>query len=964
MSSSVEECASIEVKPYTWEIEDKCEETDMTQIRAWCLDGDSRPVLLRINFPIFCFMELPMFCRNNYINWTVSNVEDLIDSLKSKLHEDNHPFPFRTDHIRRFKKLFFFKGDRRYLMVYLRFKTQSAMCKAASVLEKPIEVRDVGWVQVHVHEVHIVDVIRKLLTKCRITHTSWITALGERVPEGCRISFLEREYIVDWKTIKRSSRTDVTHPGILSIDIEQYCDNHRMFPDKWNPKHVAYLVSLIYERDGSDKSFEYAVLLGRRDLIPNTKIENAMLFVVETEEELVRMMCAIIRFHDPEIITGYNILNYDFSCLNARLEILFNKWPVVGRLKDVRSTLKSDSWQSLGYGFNTFNKLIMPGRVTIDLLNVMKRGNIRFNFYDLDTVSKYYLGRTKHPIKAVEMFKFYEDMRRGNIEGMLKTIAYCIQDSRLVMELFKKLYMWIELNEMSSIVGVDMYDLNTRGQQIRCIAQVYDLAANSGIVIDSQPPLEIYFEGGFVKDPMKGFHKIAIFIDFNSLYPSIMIANNISIETYVPEEMDDKVPDELCNVIYIDTRDTDFDIVEDKEKPDKPKPSERRRVHKLKFIKEPLGLIPQLAKNLKEARAKVKEEIKREKDPIRLTVLDKQQNGIKVSNNSLYGFIGASNGRMSCKPAAAAVTAWGRKYIQTVNEYLKSKYNATIVYGDTDSSVVVFPQITDRSQAHSWGKTIASEVSTLFPEAVNIEFEKAVDIVCIKKKMYAGLYIEPDGSYKMKGGKKEILARGIHIARRDNCEWSRTFYERVLRLVLDETPLLQVLDTVCDEVEAMLAGKVIFNRLIIIRGVKTYPADSTYFMKVFADRLRDVGKPVQPGERLQYLVVDNGGRLLGERMVLPEMYEESLMTEQPLKIDYRYYIEKVVGSQIDSLIDAAYSKEIAELGLVFTPCRKEYGLDTFVQMLIEMTSRGNTIQGIRSTVHRAFDEMDSITIDV
>jgi len=39
--------------------------------------------------------------------------------------------------------------------------------------------------------------------------------------------------------------------------------------------------------------------------------------------------------------------------------------------------------------------------------------------------------------------------------------------------------------------------------------------------------------GGFVKQPSVGLHEFVISIDYNSLYPSKLDSQNMSIETYI-----------------------------------------------------------------------------------------------------------------------------------------------------------------------------------------------------------------------------------------------------------------------------------------------------------------------------------------------------------------------------------------------------------------------------------------------
>lgn len=61
-----------------------------------------------------------------------------------------------------------------------------------------------------------------------------------------------------------------------------------------------------------------------------------------------------------------------------------------------------------------------------------------------------------------------------------------------------------------------------------------------------------------------------------------------------------------------------------------------------------LGLLPQILKSLLEARKRAKNELKDETDPVKRAVLDGRQLALKISANSVYGFTGATVGKLPC----------------------------------------------------------------------------------------------------------------------------------------------------------------------------------------------------------------------------------------------------------------------------------------------------------------------------
>jgi DNA polymerase elongation subunit (family B) len=130
-----------------------------------------------------------------------------------------------------------------------------------------------------------------------------------------------------------------------------------------------------------------------------------------------------------------------------------------------------------------------------------------------------------------------------------KIVAYCVQDSDLVVDLFDKLNVWIGLNALSSVVGVTIIQLFTRGQQVRCLSQVWDKASRKGIILDKRIKDKVFYAGGFVFEPKPGLYDGVICLDFASLYPSIMRAMNICFTTLVPPDWYEHTPDGICNII-------------------------------------------------------------------------------------------------------------------------------------------------------------------------------------------------------------------------------------------------------------------------------------------------------------------------------------------------------------------------------------------------------------------------------
>lgn len=110
------------------------------------------------------------------------------------------------------------------------------------------------------------------------------------------------------------------------------------------------------------------------------------------------------------------------------------------------------------------------------------------------------------------------------------------------------------------------------------------------------------------------------------------------------------------------------------------------------------GLLPQILRELLGARKAAKKDLKEATDPFVRAVLDGRQLALKVSANSVYGFTGATVGKMCCLEISSSVTAYGRTMIEHTKNVVERHYTKAngyeedchVVYGDTDSVMVNF----------------------------------------------------------------------------------------------------------------------------------------------------------------------------------------------------------------------------------------------------------------------------------
>ena len=102
---------------------------------------------------------------------------------------------------------------------------------------------------------------------------------------------------------------------------------------------------------------------------------------------------------DPDIITGYNIVNFDLPYLLNRANALkVRNFPLLGRIHDDRSTVSSTTFQSRAYGKRENKVINITGRVQFDLLHVLLR-DYKLRSYTLNSVSFHFLQEQKEDVQ-------------------------------------------------------------------------------------------------------------------------------------------------------------------------------------------------------------------------------------------------------------------------------------------------------------------------------------------------------------------------------------------------------------------------------------------------------------------------------------------------------------------------------------------------------------------------------------
>ena len=406
----------------------------------------------------------------------------------------------------------------------------------------------------------------------------------------------------------------------------------------------------------------------------------------ETEGEVLLAWRRLIKEMDPDIITGYNIFGFDFKYMWDRAEVLgvLEEFRDIGRIRRKPEELVEKKLVSSGLGDNLLYFISMTGRVVIDLLKVVQSGGYRLPIYKLDFVTNHFLYKRKNDLPPQQIFI----LQKGNDDDRATIARYCLVDCILCNRLIDKLEIITNNIGMSRVCKVPLSYLFLRGQGIKIQSLVSDITRKEGYLIKAKERVKTssddWYEGAIVLDPAKGIYfEPCVVADFNSLYPSCMIAWNLSHDSFV--ELGSKY-DNLPEGEYYDVEYDEYKV----EKIPGKKSTQRVKVgvKTCRFYQPPDGsksMLPRILQRLLGARKDTRKEQKNfKKGTFEWNVKEGLQLAYKVTANSLYGQVGAKTSAINLKEIAACTTACGRGLIYKSKKFCEENYKGcTTVYGDS-----------------------------------------------------------------------------------------------------------------------------------------------------------------------------------------------------------------------------------------------------------------------------------------
>lgn len=478
-------------------------------------------------------------------------------------------------------------------------------------------------------------------------------------------------------------------------------------------------------------------------VVSKEKVKNA--HIVKDEKELLITFIKRIKEIDPDIITGWNVIDFDLNMIKNRCKE--HKIPcILGRTNDeCRIMIFNDFFRD--------SIVNCYGRVVLDGISVLRSNFISLPDYKLDTAAKELIKDQKIDIMeetddAMSKWDVIEHLYKTDKEKLAK---YNLIDSKLVYDILKKDMLEL-LIKRSRITGMRIDKVK---QSIRSLDSMYIKEAHKrGVVCYSSFNFskEEPVQGAYVMKSKAGLYENLIVLDFKSLYPSIIRTYNIDPFT---KRNDGKI---VC------ANDVRFD---DKK-----------------------GILPKLIEDLWSSR----DEAKKNKD-------NEGSWAFKITMNSFYGAIANPTCRFFSMELANAITQTSRATILSTIKLIED-WGYEVIYSDTDS-IFVNTKCEKTNDALKIGKKIEKDVNKHITtelknkfgvtSCIELEFEKTYKKFLMPssrdsregaKKRYAGL--------KIVGDNTKIDIVGMEYVRRDWTKLAKNLQWTLLEMLFNDKKIDEI----------------------------------------------------------------------------------------------------------------------------------------------------------------------------
>ncbi|KAL9125008.1 MAG: hypothetical protein Q9217_005731 [Psora testacea] len=617
-----------------------------------------------------------------------------------------------------------------------------------------------------------------------------------------------------------------------------------------------------------------------------------------SELNLITRMVDIVRNYDPDILTGYEVHggSWGYMIERARCKYDYN-------LCDEFSRMKSQSHGRFGkdddrWGFNHTSTIRVTGRHMINIWRAM-RGELNLLQYTMENVVFQLCHRRIPHYAFSDLTSWYTS---GKPRDLARVIDYYISRVQLDLEILEQNELVPRTSEQARLLGVDFFSVFSRGSQFKVESLMFRIAKPENFLLPSPSRKQVGQQNALeclplVMEPQSAFYNSPLLVlDFQSLYPSVMIAYNYCYSTYLGRVVHWRGQNKMGFTDY-HREPRVLELLADQI---------NVAPNGIMYVKPEIrkSLLAKMLGEILETRVMVKSGMKVDKgDKTLQRLLNNRQLALKLISNVTYGYTSASfSGRMPCSEIADSIVQTGRETLEKAIALIHSvvQWGAEVVYGDTDSLFVYLKGRT-KDEAFDIGQEIAKTITDMNPRPVKLKFEKVyLPCVLLAKKRYVGFKYESKSQTQ-----PDFDAKGIETVRRDGTPAEQKIEERALKILFRSADLSQVKRYFQSQCAKIMRGKVSIQDFCFAKEVKL----GTYSDKglpppgaLISTRrmLKDPRAEPQYGERVPYVVITGapGARLI-DRCVAPDV----LLHNDNNELDAEYYISKNIIPPLERIFN-------------------------------------------------------------
>ncbi|KAJ1926917.1 DNA polymerase zeta [Tieghemiomyces parasiticus] len=716
---------------------------------------------------------------------------------------------------------------------------------------------------------------------------------------------------------------DDTHPPAIP-------GTHVAPPVKSNPCFVLYHepTSSVSDQASPDRDSprrndrQAAILTACRRASRQVQI-----IVLDSERALLETLITLVTHAwDPDVLSGYELQNSSWGYLVERCSTVYQVdlglelsrlrppeggGPPLPRPSASHSSGNSDRNAAAEYLMRKASSLQVPGRHVLNLWRVL-RNRCTLNIYTFENVVYHFLHhRTPYfdPATLTQWYTDGPDLLRG------RAFEYHLERTLLNNRLLDASDALHQASEFAGIYGVDFFSVLTRGSQYKVEAMMLRVAKPENLLLLSPSKERVAQQRAteclpLVMEPRSDVYRSPVLVlDFQSLYPSLMIAYNYCYSTCLGTVRTPgtrqaigatqiELPRGLVSTLV---RHNQLQIAPNGAMYVK---SDVRRSLLARLLSEILDtrvMIKRRMADLKRVLQGLEADVSSSAPAAsrlrtRLRKLEAFQMALKMIANVTYGYVGASySGRMPCADVADSIVQTGRETLErtiaTINAH--PTWGSQVVYGDTDSVFVHLPGAS-RDRAFDVGEEIARTITQMNPAPVKLKFEKVYQpCVLLAKKRYTGFKYEYRGQTE-----PEFEGKGTETVRRDGCPATQKMMEKCLRLLFTTNDLSVVRSYLHREWGKIMVGRVNVQDFLFAKEVRLgkYSLGGTHLpppgVIVALKRMaRDPRQAPQYGERVPYIVAYGGPQ---DRLADQILDPREFLAQSHLRLHGRYYVLKQI----------------------------------------------------------------------